>query len=662
MVNRLLFTPIKIGSVEIKNRVVMAPMGILGLVNADGSLGPRALDYYMERAKGGVGLIVSNVHKVENNVEKLVESFPKVTRSSLAPLAELTESVHAFGCKIFVQLTAGRGRVGHRPQLISHPVSSSSLPNYWTPEETCKELTYEEVEALVRAFGDAAVILAQAGIDGIELHGHEGYLFDQFTTSLWNRRTDKYGGDLTARLRFPIEVLKEIKQRVGNQFPVQYRYGLKHYIKGFNDAALPGEEFTEAGRDIQEGLEMAKLLEKAGFDALHVDAGCYDSWYWAHPPGYHKHGCLIDMASMVKQVVNIPVIAVGRLEKPEIAEQVIAEEKADMVAIARGLLAEPYWVQKVERNQVERIRPCLGCHNGCIGRMFNGRPLSCAVNPATGRERSYALQPVLKPKRVMIVGGGIAGLEAARVASLRGHNVTLYEKNSSLGGHLLEASVPIFKEDEGRLLEWYKTELGALQVEVNLNKELTADFIAEKNPDVVIAATGSKPINLELPGFTRENVVQATEILMGKKQVGENVVVIGGGLIGCETAFWLAQQGKKVTIVEMLDDLMKQGLMVPEMNKKMLVDLLRYNQVQILTNSSVLSAVDEGVVVIDQSFRQKTIYANTIVVAVGMKGDQELFKKLKDKNIFNAYLIGDANCARNIMSAIWEAYEVASVI
>ena len=320
----------------------------------------------------------------------------------------------------------------------------------------------------------------RVGIDGIELHGHEGYLFDQFTTALWNHRTDKYGGDLTGRLTFPIEVLREIKRQVGQDFPVQYRFGLKHYIKGFHAGAVPGEEYVEAGRDVQEGLQIAKMLEEAGFDALHVDAGCYDSWYWAHPPGYQKHGCMIDMAAEVKKVVKVPVIAVGKLDVPELAARVIAESKADLVAIGRGLLSDPFWVKKIEEGKQKHIRPCVSCHEGCMGRLVAGKPVSCAINPASGRERAYTLKPTYKSKNVMVIGGGVAGMEAGRVAALRGRKVVIYEKSDKLGGHVTEASIMPFKADELKLLTWYKTELEDLKVEIHLEAEVTSDSFTRK--------------------------------------------------------------------------------------------------------------------------------------------------------------------------------------
>ena len=657
-----LLKPIKIGNIEIKNRVAMAPMGIGGLTNLDGGPGARALDYYIERARGGLGLIITSLFKIENEIDSFPQGFMLISPVALASFAELSETVHALGAKIFVQLTAGFGRVAPPRLVRDKPFSASAIPYYWNPTIMCRELTTKEVERLVKAFGPVSHILAEAGIDGVELHGHEGYLFDQFTTALWNHRTDRYGGDLLGRLRFPIEVLKEIKKQAGDNFPVQYRFALRHYIKGYNTGALPGEEYVEAGQNIEEGLRMAKILEEAGFDALHVDAGCYDSWYWPHPPGYQKHGCMVEMAEEVKKVVKIPVIAVGRLDIPELAERVIREGKADIVAIGRGLLADPFWVKKVEEGQPEQIRPCIGCHDGCMNRLVNTKPLSCTVNPACGRERTYALQPARERRKVMIIGGGLSGMEAARVAKVRGHQVVLYEKSDQLGGHLIEASVPAFKEDELRLLNWYKNELENLGVEVHLNKEVAPSLIDDKKPDAIIISTGSKPIVLNVPGITKEKIVMTvTDLLLDKQKAGETVVVIGGGRVGCETAIWLAQQDKKVTVVEKLDKLMSTDPPVPHMNKMMLLDLLRFYKVNILTNTSLLEVKDNEVVVINESFSKNTLKTDTVVLAVGLIANQDLYRELQGK-IHNLYLIGDSRQARNIMGAIWDAYEVARTL
>ena len=655
-----LFEPVSIGKVTIKNRIAMAPMGIVGLTNPDGNPGPRAIDYYIERARGGTGLIITGLFQVHNETGRRGGWMHGINQASPGPFGELCEAVHALGTKIFVQLTAGFGRVAPLPMFHERPVSASAVPHYFEPGVTCRPLETAEVEAIVAAFGDATAILAAAGVDGIELHGHEGYLFDQFTTAIWNQRTDKYGGDLRGRLTFPIEVLKIIKKRAGADFPVQYRFGLKHYIKGLNSGALPGERFEEVGRDIEEGLEMAKLLEAAGFDALHVDAGCYDSWYWAHPPVYQEHGCMVDMAAKVKEVVKIPVIAVGRLEVPGLAEKVIAAGKADMVAMGRGLLADPYWPVKAAESRVEDIRPCIGCHDGCIWRFMSGRPLSCAVNPACGRERQYQLSQADKPEKVLVIGGGVAGMEAARVAASRGHKVVLYEKRKALGGHLNEASVPGFKKDLGTLLNWYKTQLNKLGVTLKLETEASAALLAKENPDAVIVATGSKPCLPDVSGIGKANVITCTDLLLGRKKAGKTVVIIGGGLVGCETALWLAGGGKQVTIVEMLPELMVGGISVPRMNRFMLLDLLALNKVNVLTDACVREITTAGVIVSDNGING-TIKAETIVLAVGLQPDDTLSRELNGR-FSRLYVIGDCQEARNIMGAIWDGYEVGRTV
>ncbi|HUL21501.1 MAG TPA: FAD-dependent oxidoreductase [Thermodesulfobacteriota bacterium] len=660
-----LFEPVRIGKVEIKNRIALAPMGTGSiLVDSEGKLGPRGVEHYLERCRGGVGLIISHASKVENEIDPLKKGagFPLITHVVVGPLAELADAAHAFGTKIFVQLSAGFGRTANPRILRETPVSASVNPNYWDPSIICREVTTEEVERLVRAFGPAAQLLAECGIDGIELHGHEGYLFDQFTTVIWNRRTDKYGGELANRLRFPVEVLQEIKGRVGKNFPVQYRFGLKHYMKGLRDGALPGEKYVEAGRDVEEGLKMARMLEEAGFDALHVDAGCYDSWYWAHPPGYQKYGCMVDMAAEAKRVVKIPVIAVGRLDVPELAEKVIAEGKADLVAIGRGLLSDPHWTKKVEEGRQKHIRPCIGCHDGCMGRLVVGKPTSCAVNPASGREKEYALHRTNRPKKVMVIGGGVAGMEAGRVAALRGHKVVIYEKSNKLGGHVREAVRMPFKEGEQRLLDWYKTELEKLKVEIHLKTEVTLKLIREKNPAAVVVATGSKPIWLNVPGADKPSVVTASDFLSGRKEAGKRVVVAGGGQVGCEMGLWLAQQGKKVTVVEKLSELMIGGRPIPWMNQVMLLDLLKFHKVDVKTNFSLDEVTDQGAVVIGKDSRKETLPADTIIIAVGLAPERGIYHSLLGKKITNLYLIGDAREAKNIMNAIWDAYEVARTI
>jgi 2-enoate reductase len=656
-----LFEPVKIGNLTLKNRIAMAPMGIVGLTNPDGNPSQRAIDYYIERARGGVGLIITGVFKVENEVESYVRNMHLINSSSLASFGELSEAVHSLGSAVLVQLTAGFGRVAPL-RILSNPppVSASAVPNYHDPSIICRPLEIDEIRKIVKSFGQAAEILAACGVDGVELHGHEGYLLDQFTAAIWNTRADSYGGDLRKRLAFPVEILREIKQRAGDNFIVQYRFGLQHKIKRLHSGALPGEKYYEAGRDIPEGLEMARLLEEAGFDALHVDAGCYDSWYWAHPPVYQEHGCMLDMAEEVKKVVKIPVIAVGKMDIPELAEKAIVEGKTDLVAIGRGWLADPQWAAKAASGRRDDIRPCIGCHDGCIGRFLRGKPLCCAVNPACGREKDYALHQADEPRRIIVVGGGVAGMEAARVAALRGHSVTLFEKNSYLGGHLTEASVPAFKSDLLTLLNWYKNQLVSLNVAIKLDTEVSESLILQLNSDIVVVATGSTPILPNIAGVDNRNVVTCVDLLLGKKSTGQRVAVIGGGLVGCETALWLAQQGRDVTIIELLPELMTGSLPVPQMNKTMLLDLLARHQVRIITDANICEISSEGLIAEGDSGRE-LIQSDTAVLAAGLQPDSQLYQKLSVK-LPCVYAVGDCQKPRNIMGAIWDGYEVGRAI
>ena len=657
-----LFEPMKIGSVEIKNKISMAPMGAFGLVSDDGSYNQRAIDYYVERAKGGVGLIITSITKVENEIDKTVmPAFPCATTNPVKFVetsAEMNERVHAYGTKIFLQLTMGFGRSGAPALMAAPPVSASAVPNYWDPTVTCRALTTAEVETIVRKFAEAAQIAKVAGYDGVEIHAvHEGYLLDQFTLAIFHRRTDKYGGDLRGRLTLPIEIVQIIKKTVGQDFPVGLRYSVKSAIKDWRQGGLPGEDYVDKGRDLKEGLEAAQILEAAGYDELNTDVGTYDAWYWSHPPIYQKHGLYLPYTEELKKVVHIPVIVAGKLDIPDMAEKALEDNQADMIGIGRGLLADAYWPKKAMAGKDDDIRPCICCHTGCLGRAFEGKILSCAVNPAAGKERLNEIKPALQPKKVLVVGGGIAGMEVARVATMRGHKVVLYEKTGELGGHVIAGSKPEFKYDDRRLLEWYVGQMKKLGVKIHMNTEVTGKIIAAERPDALVIATGSKDIVLKVPGIDKSMVSTATDVLNGTKKTGKNVVVVGGGLVGCETALWLAQAGKDVTIVEMLDDIVKSGSPVPHMNRIMLIDLLKQAKVKTVTGNSLLEVRDGSVTVINRNFRQSEITCDSVVTAVGYKPDTKLFRELNGK-VEDLYVVGDANAATNIMHAIWTANEI----
>jgi len=659
-----LFEPTKIGKIAIKNRIAMSPMLPLGLYRG-GVMSERMVEYYIERAKGGVGLIITGVFKVENEVEPApVPYYPIVNLKGLGPLSELSDYVHAYGAKVFVQLTAGTGRL-IPPEIIDvfgfKPVSASVNPAFYRPNVSTRELTTEETEKLGKSFKRAGELLASAEIDGVELHGHQGYLFDQFTTALWNRRTDKYGGDLDGRLRLSIEALGALKEGAGKGFPVTYRYGLKHFLKSAEQGSLSENGYVESGRDIAEGLEIGKKLQKAGFDGLHVDAGCYESQYWPHPPIYQPHGCSVDLIAMVKKIVSIPIIAVGKLDIPDLAERVLEENKADIIAIGRGLLADPDWPRKVRDGHLEDIRPCIGCHEGCMNRSQSesmGRPFSCSVNPACAKERELRLIPAEQPRQILVVGGGIAGMECARVAALRGHHVTILEKGARLGGHLIEAAVPEFKADLRKLLEWYETQLKKLRVDVQLNTEATPESIRKTGSENVVVATGSAYRVPDIIGIRKDTVATCGDLLSGKKQAGKTIVVIGGGSEGCETAAWLASLGKKVIVVEMLSALATD---LWESNHMMLHEMLHQSGVTTLLNTYVEEVTGDGVITIDKNYQRNTIKADTIALAAGLAPQREIYDALA-KDVKELYLIGDCRQPHKIHHAVWDGFITGSSI
>ena len=644
-----LFEPGKIGRLTIKNRIVMAPMGMGPITDWCDSFSQRLIDHYVAPAKGGTGLIITALNWVSRELEtKIVRGAPRINdEAHVERLNELANAVHDYGARIAVQLTAGMGRVIPEQYLVGEkPIAPSALPYFWSQSLLTRELTTEEIERLVKDFEYASGLVSRAGIDVIELHAHEGYLWDQFQTALWNKRTDKYGGSLENRLRFSVEVIEAIKKGAGADLPIIYRFGLKHYLPG--------------GREMEEGLEIARRIEAAGADALEIDAGCYETWYWAHPTTYQPSGLMVDVAEATKKVVKIPVIAIGKLGYPELAEKVLQEGKADFICLGRALFADPEWPNKVKEGRLEDIRPCIGDNEGCIGRLFDSKYTSCTVNPTNGMERELALKPAEKKKSVLVVGGGPGGMEAARVAALRGHKVTLWERSDTLGGNLIPASVPDFKKDYRDFIKYLTTQLRKLGVKVELRKEATAESIEKMKPQVVFVATGATPIIPKIPGVAGEKLVSAADVLLGRKEVGESVVVIGGGLIGCETALYLAQKGKKLTIVEILGDVARDAF---KANREYLLEMLAGAGIKILTETRVVEIINGGVIIAgkDETRAPVKADADTVVCSLGLQSCNGLAKALKDK-VPEVYAIGDCVEPRGIREAIAEGFHVARKI
>lgn len=658
-----LFEPITIGSTELKNRIALAPMNNGSQVDpATGNATMLMADYFAERAKGGAGLLVTGVFKVEYDIEQCVDLTSGVRKwayfspQSVRPLGETVARVHAYGSKMFFQLSAGPGRVTPAEVIKSGvvPVSASDNEAHSVPGVICRPLETAEVEQIVAAYARAAAFARAINADGIEVHGHEGYLIDQFTTALWNRRTDKYGGDLRGRLTFPIEILRAIKAVAGDDFTVTYRMGVRQFIAAPGVGAIHRDD-PEVGRGVDESIEMARLLEDAGYDGFSLDVGVYESSYWAHPPNYFDRGYALDLTAAVKQAVSVPVMSAGRLGSPELAEDAVASGKTDIVALARDLLADPDWPTKVATGRTDAIRPCIACHEGCIDRTrTQGTLLSCSVNPSASREARGVIIPVRTAKRLLVAGGGAAGMEFARIAAQRGHDVTLVEKSDVLGGHMIEYAVPDFKDDVKRLLAWYRREVAEAGVTTLLSTEATSEFVRAFDPDVLVVATGSAYRDpTQAPGSPK--VVSCTSLLRGESQVEGDVVIVGGGPHGADTALWLARQGVRVSLVDRQTEIVTAHM--SKVNRRMLIDLLRDLEVPLLTGREFVRVVPGGIEV-ETSAGIEHIPADAVVMAIGVESQRGLYDEFAAATPLRVHLVGDAKSPRKVHDAIYEAWSL----
>ena len=676
-----LFTSWKIGNVEIKNRIVLCPMGGTSLF---GWMEPHhfdkdAADFFMKLAKNNVGLIIPGIAPLKNLIggQWLYKS-----KKSFKKLKPYMEELHKTGAKLFVQLTAGFGRSFSVPNsmvpMLKHrslntllkPIidiqylcaSPSKLPARWVEGVLTRVITKKEIQQIITAFAKTAKMCKEAGVDGVEIHAvHEGYLIDQFTTEYTNHRTDEYGGSFENRYRFPVEIVKAIKNECGQDYPVSLRYSVVSKTKGFCQGAIPGEEYDEAGRDLEEGIKAAKYLQDAGYDMFDADNGTYDAWYWAHPPEYMPLNCNLKEVSAIKKVLDVPVVCAGRME-PTTAAEAIEKGEIDAMGVARQFLTDHTWVTKLMEDRLEDIKPCICCHNACLPMshykgIANGAAMSdtqhmsrCALNPLTMQNHKFDIIPAKKAKTVAIIGGGIGGMAAARVATLRGHKVTIYEKSDKLGGVYIAAAMPSFKEKDKMLIEWYRRQMEKLGIDIKLNTEIKD--LSQIKTDEIIIATGAVPKNLPLKGV--ENSIEAIEYLLGTKQVGDNVVVIGGGLTGCEVAYDLILKGKNPTIIESLGDLMVSKSLCLA-NSSYLRDYFKYKKTPVYLESKVIE-IDKDKVIIEKDGKQITIKTDSTIRAVGYRPNP-LTKSSK-----HVHVIGDAEKVGNLRTVIWRAWEVAEKI
>ena len=646
-----LFEPIKVGPMELKNRIVMTGIAITSTEDTSklGVLHDKYVEYFEERARGGVGLIIFPDTCVDRNLR--FQSHPCIGGDEFNPgLSSVTEVVHMWGAKIAPDLWYSDAI--YRQDIYWHP--PFPYGSDWRPLSTsplsfkrrvATELNIDEIQEVEELFADAALRARLTGFDAIHLAGHFGFFINQFMSPFFNKRTDIYGGNLENRMRLPIEIIDRIKDKVGDTLPIIFR--------------LSADEFTKGGLTIKDTKIIAKKLQDAGVDILNIIAGLGfhpDQFYQNIPVMGSPQGPFVDLAAQIKEVVDIPVIVAGRITAPLFAEKILEDGKADMVGMARQLVADPEWPVKVAEGRLLDIIPCIGC-NVCLERLIDKTISRCSVNAALGREKEFRIVQAVKPLKVFVVGGGPAGMEAARVAALKGHRVSLYEKEGMLGGQLILSSKPPYKDEIKQFREYLIRQVEQAGVEVKLGVEVTPETIKDAAPDVVIVATGALPLVPEIPGIDGRNVVTAWDVLAGK-EVEERVVIVGGGMVGCQTAEYLIHKGKKVSIVEMLPEIASD---VEKFTvRTVLLKRLAGYGLNIFVNSTVEAVNEEGLV-ITQLGEKKVVEADNVILAIGAVPNDMLTKKLRN-SIRNLYVIGDCSGPNKIMHAINQASYVARQI
>jgi 2,4-dienoyl-CoA reductase-like NADH-dependent reductase (Old Yellow Enzyme family)/thioredoxin reductase len=631
-----LFSPFQIGNLELKNRIVMPPMAT-NFAGEDGSVNDRHIAYYVKRAKGGVGYITFE----HTGVLRQGRAFPNMalidSDQHIPPFKKLVEAVHKEGGKIVIQINhAGRQTSA---SITGSPIVAPSAIPCPVRKEMPKELSYEEIQKIIEAFGAAALRVKEAGADGVEIHMAHGYLINQFLSPFSNKREDEYGGDADRRMRMAHEVLRAVRNKVGADFPVLCR--------------LSADEYVDGGLKIDASKEIAKALERNGADALHISACVAASGYLNHPPYYAEEGVFAHLAQGIKSVVSIPIIAVGRIRTPELANRILEENKADLISMGRALIADPDLPMKALQGRTDEILPCISC-NRCILSIRKGA-LQCAVNPETGREGIFKTQKTDRPKKVWIIGGGPAGMKAAEIAARRGHQGTLFEEQLRLGGRFLLAAIPPKKQILKEFIEYLTRQLEKLPVKIVLGKPFDPTLLEKEKPDVVILAAGAKPFFPAIDGIEDSQAISVEEVLSGSSQLGNKILVVGGGGIGAEVADYLSENGKDVTLIEMREGIALDlvGHLQHFLNLR-----LREKGVQILTSTKAIRFEKKALWVEDSQGTKKLEGFNNIVMALGSIPNDELVGSIKDK-VSEFHVIGDASKPREVMEALLEGEEVA---
>lgn len=660
----LLFSPVKTGSLELKNRLVMPAMH-LGYCR-DGEVSGRLVDFYARRAAGGVGLIIVGGCAVDEH------GYPSMISAAgdrhIPGLARLAAAIKDGGAAAAAQLFQP-GRYSYAYLDGIEPVAPSALASRLTGRRP-RELSTEEVHQLIESFARAALRVKQAGFDAVEVIASAGYLISQFLSPLTNQRQDEFGGDLKRRMHFGLAVAGRIRETVGTEFPLIFR--------------ISGHEFMSGGNTTEEIILFCRQLEACGVDMLNVTGG----WHETTVPQITMdvpRGTYVYLARQIKQAVNIPVTACNRINRPALAERILAEGSADLVGMARALIADPELPDKARTGRREEIRPCIGCNQGCLDAVFGRRDVRCLVNPRAGREGAHRLQPAVRSKRVLVIGGGPAGMEAARVAAVRGHRVTLWEKNDRLGGQLNLAAVPPGRGEFKTLVRYLSVQLVRLGVEICLNTEATVENVLAGCFDAVVVAAGARPAVPQIPGVDRPQVVQAHDVLAGRVVAGRRVVVIGGGAVGCETALYLAARGTldadafyflALNHAEEMEKLFSLatcgngevtllarsgvGKDIGQTTRWVIMQNLHRYGVRVVSEAGIRSIETDGVIY-QKGEREKKVPADTVVLAAGSVSNSSLGEELKEQ-VKEIYMAGDAVAPRRAMEAIDEGFCAGEVL
>lgn len=631
-----LFSPISIKGKTIKNRFTVPAM-VTDYCNDDGTATERYIAYHEEKAKGGWGLMITENY----NVDPLGHGF-KATAGlwnddQIESHSELPKRVHQYGATILAQIYHC-GRQTNSEAIDGLPRSSSAIMCPFG-DEIPVPFTTEEVKEMVSKFGDTALRAKKCGFDGVEIHGAHGYLITQFFSPYSNKRIDEYGGNFWNRTKFAREIIRDVRAKCGEDFIVGMR--------------ISADEFVEGGLTIEDNKAIARMMEAEGLDILHVSAGNYLSVDLNVASSHTNHGWFTDWAKAIKEVVSIPVITVSRINDPFLAESILASGKADFVAMGRASLADPALPNKTQEGRFEDIRRCIGCNDGCIGTLFEDKAIRCVLNPELGFEYLGGIQPAEVKKDVAVVGSGPAGLYAAIAAARSGHQVTVYEKDEHAGGQFYLAAIPPTKGEITDFIVWQLAQCKKLGIDIKYNTEATVDLFKSNNPDSIILATGSVPVFPPIPGL-KENakVTFAKDILDGKVKPGSKCVIIGGGQVGAETAHFLSQMLKNVTVVEMRDTVASDAPIAIQWH---LTKALKNRDVTLLTGSSVVRIEEDAVVVKDAQGVESAIPADTIVIAAGYRASNPLEPTLVAEN-FKVQVVGDAKQARNVLAATKEGY------